>query len=359
MNRHAGGRPAVSLGTEPQAKGRGLDRGRNRCRQIGSQIGALFFAGVILAEAIDPRYEGIVYSGAYLGLRWAELGRLLRKNLDLLRYGAKVVGSLKRFRGGNRYVDDTKSTASRREDRQGALELFPSLRRFLSDSADPLRSMPGCSPAGRATFGTEVPDSGSGGSHRQCNRSTFQGAGLPGSLWRIAIRRTRRTSSPARRPSEGQSGGDRDARRSQRALHIRAAQDQTLSTHRTPSSAGCRRAGDSPSELRTGRPDALVFMGRKGAPLRRAGFRRSYWQPATQKAELEGLKVHELRHTFVALWVAAGVNPKEVSIRAGHSSVAFTLDRYGHLYEDAGDDVPDRLDALLGARATPQRSPNR
>jgi integrase len=71
--------------------------------------------------------------------------------------------------------------------------------------------------------------------------------------------------------------------------------------------------------------DALVFTGLKGAPLRRAGFRRSYWQPATQKAELEGLKVHELRHTFVALWVAAGVNPKEVSIRAGHSSVAYTL----------------------------------
>jgi integrase len=105
-------------------------------------------------------------------------------------------------------------------------------------------------------------------------------------------------------------------------------------------------------------PDALVFTGEKGAPLRRAGFRRFYWQPATQKAELEGLKVHELRHTFVALWVAAGVNPKEVSIRAGHSSVAFTFDRYGHLYEDAGDDVPDRLDALLGPRATPKCSPN-
>lgn len=68
-------------------------------------------------------------------------------------------------------------------------------------------------------------------------------------------------------------------------------------------------------------PDALVFTGQKGAPLRRAGFRRSYWQPATRKAELEGLKVHELRHTFVALWVAAGVNPKEVSVRAGHLSV--------------------------------------
>ena len=34
-------------------------------------------------------------------------------------------------------------------------------------------------------------------------------------------------------------------------------------------------------------------------------------------------------------------------MRAGHSSVAFTLDRYGHLYEDAEDQIPDRLDALL------------
>src|ERR687892_2625715 len=51
---------------------------------------------------------------------------------------------------------------------------------------------------------------------------------------------------------------------------------------------------------------------------------------------------HELRHTFVALWIAAGANPKEVSVRAGHSSVAFTLDRYGHLYQDTEDDIPER-----------------
>jgi hypothetical protein len=44
-----------------------------------------------------------------------------------------------------------------------------------------------------------------------------------------------------------------------------------------------------------------------------------------------------------------GANPKEVSIRAGHSSVAFTLDRYGHLYEDAEDEIPERLDALYNA----------
>jgi integrase len=58
--------------------------------------------------------KALVYSGAYMGLRWAELGGLLRKNLDLLRCRIKVVGSLERFRGGNRYVEETKSTASRR-----------------------------------------------------------------------------------------------------------------------------------------------------------------------------------------------------------------------------------------------------
>lgn len=97
-------------------------------------------------------------------------------------------------------------------------------------------------------------------------------------------------------------------------------------------------------------PDALVFLGPKGALLRRTGFSRSWWRPALERAGLGTLKFHELRHTFVALWVAAGANPKEVSIRAGHSSVAFTLDRYGHLYQDAEFEIPDRLAALLASR---------
>jgi integrase len=97
-------------------------------------------------------------------------------------------------------------------------------------------------------------------------------------------------------------------------------------------------------------PDALVFTGPKGAPLRRAGFHRCWWAPATRRAGLEGLKVHELRHTFVTLWVDAGENLKSVSVRAGHSSVAFTQDRYGHLYENREPEIQDRLDALLEAR---------
>jgi integrase len=100
--------------------------------------------------------------------------------------------------------------------------------------------------------------------------------------------------------------------------------------------------------------DALVFRSTTGQPLRRAGFRRDWWLPAVAAAGLDGLRFHDLRHTFVSLWVAAGAHAKEVSVRAGHSSVAFTLDRYGHLYEDADDRLSDRLDALLDAAQPPR-----
>lgn len=97
-------------------------------------------------------------------------------------------------------------------------------------------------------------------------------------------------------------------------------------------------------------PEALVFTSARGTVIRRSWFFRSYWQPAIQAAGLEGLRFHDLRHTFVALWVSLGRNPKEVSKAAGHSSVAFTLDRYGHLYDSDSENLADELDALLGSQ---------
>jgi len=48
-------------------------------------------------------------------------------------------------------------------------------------------------------------------------------------------------------------------------------------------------------------------------------------------------RIHDQRHTAISLWIKAGINPKDVSVHAGHTSVAFTLDCYGHLYPDNGD----------------------
>ena len=64
-------------------------------------------------------------------------------------------------------------------------------------------------------------------------------------------------------------------------------------------------------------------------------------------AGLAPLRSHDLRHTAVALWIATGANPKEVvSVQAGHTSVAFTLDCYGRLFPGHDDDLRDRLDAM-------------
>jgi hypothetical protein len=47
--------------------------------------------------------------------------------------------------------------------------------------------------------------------------------------------------------------------------------------------------------------------------------------------------------------MAAGANPKEVAARAGHTSVSFTLDRYGHLYPESDAALRERLDAIYSA----------
>ncbi|MFN2488898.1 MAG: site-specific integrase [Actinomycetota bacterium] len=45
---------------------------------------------------------------------------------------------------------------------------------------------------------------------------------------------------------------------------------------------------------------------------------------------LPRIRLHDLRHTHATLALSAGIHPKIVCERLGHSSVAFTLDVYSH-----------------------------
>jgi integrase len=90
----------------------------------------------------------------------------------------------------------------------------------------------------------------------------------------------------------------------------------------------------------------LVFPSPDGGLLSRTRFRQRVWLPATHTADLDGVRVHDLRHTAVSLWIATGANPKEVARRAGHTSVRTVFDVYGHLLPDADDALVDALDAL-------------
>ena len=95
---------------------------------------------------------------------------------------------------------------------------------------------------------------------------------------------------------------------------------------------------------RPGDPEGFAVTAPQGGPLRVTAFRARVWRSATRAAGLDGLRLHDLGHTAVALWIAAGANPKEVAARAGHASVSFTLDRHGHLYPEADTALRDRLD---------------
>jgi len=73
------------------------------------------------------------------------------------------------------------------------------------------------------------------------------------------------------------------------------------------------------------------------------------------RAHFEGLRLHDLRHTAVALWIAAGASPKEIAARAGHTSVSVVLDRYGHRLPGHEDRVNDALDELAESAARQTR----
>src|SRR4030095_1860803 len=53
-----------------------------------------------------------------------------------------------------------------------------------------------------------------------------------------------------------------------------------------------------------GDPEGFVFTAPQGGPLRLLTFRTRVWRPAIRAAGLEGLRIHDLRHTAVALWIA-------------------------------------------------------
>jgi integrase len=95
-----------------------------------------------------------------------------------------------------------------------------------------------------------------------------------------------------------------------------------------------------------GDPDALVFGIGDQVPFEPSTVRRRAIA-AWKRAELDAIGLHECRHTFASLMIAAGVNAKALSSYMGHASVAITFDRYGHLMPGNEAEAAGLLDAYL------------
>ena len=73
-----------------------------------------------------------------------------------------------------------------------------------------------------------------------------------------------------------------------------------------------------------------------------------------EQAKLKPIRVHNLRHSHIALLIEKGMQPLVIAQRVGHDSVNTTMNIYGHLYPNKQKQVAD----LLNAEATGELESN-
>lgn len=113
-----------------------------------------------------------------------------------------------------------------------------------------------------------------------------------------------------------------------------------------------------PGVLREHLLSHLMRSGRRGDQLVFGATERTPFDPrrltaradaAWEAAGLDRIILHECRHTFASLMIAAGVNAKALSTYIGHEDIATTLNKYGHLMPGNEEQAAALLDAYLDA----------
>ncbi len=92
--------------------------------------------------------------------------------------------------------------------------------------------------------------------------------------------------------------------------------------------------------------DDLVFTSIDNEPLNPSVVTHNFHKIAI-RADLTGVRFHDLRHTFASLMLMRGAKPKVISEALGHASVAFTMDVYSHIIEGMQEDAMALLDEVL------------
>jgi integrase len=98
--------------------------------------------------------------------------------------------------------------------------------------------------------------------------------------------------------------------------------------------------------LRTPRREGLIFARPSGEPFIASNL-RTRGLTAWRQAGLAPIGLHEARHTYASLMIAAGVNAKALTEYMGHSSITVTFDRYGHLMPGNEEEAAGLLDTYL------------
>jgi integrase len=103
-------------------------------------------------------------------------------------------------------------------------------------------------------------------------------------------------------------------------------------------------------ETHFNRPDDYVFTTRTGTPHHAPNIGARALKPALEKAGLQPVRWHDLRHTFASLLIAGGANITFVSRQLGHTSSQITLGVYAHVLdrEEQARRTREMLQEMLG-----------
>ena len=113
--------------------------------------------------------------------------------------------------------------------------------------------------------------------------------------------------------------------RSARTIALPPVAIEELRSHKAIQAERRMRLGKAYNDI------GLVLAGPDGAFIRPDALSTNFAGFIRRHPELPKVRFHDLRHTHASLLLEAGEHAKVVSERLGHSSVAFTLDTYGHL----------------------------
>lgn len=94
----------------------------------------------------------------------------------------------------------------------------------------------------------------------------------------------------------------------------------------------------------------LVFCNEKGGPLDPSGIYH-YFKRLFKRANAEGNRFHDIRHTFATIALQTGVDVKTIQESLGHYSAAFTLQVYGHVTKEMQKTAADKIDTFLSDKA--------
>lgn len=85
------------------------------------------------------------------------------------------------------------------------------------------------------------------------------------------------------------------------------------------------------SELRKSSEGEVLFLGPSGRPLSDV---KHFWQSVRRQAGLDGVRLHDLRHSFASHLVSSGLSLHVVGKLLGHTQ-ASTTQRYAHVFSEA------------------------